>query len=249
MKTAIYMRGRNESIEKQIKHLKTFLGTTFYEADIYNEGNASGIDTNRRELNSLLEKLKYYDEVYVYSMPVLSRNIEYFQIITILASLCKTKINFIENDVFKKVREKEHEENKLPRNAPYGYKKENNQISINKEEANIIKMIFELYLEQTIGLYDIYYILVENGVKTRSGKDFLPTTISKILDNEIYIGNYTYNKSEIYYENGKRKRNHKPITEWKIRQGVFPPIIDELTFLKVKVKKETLRSMYGSENR
>lgn len=247
MSIAIYIRGKKDSQENQIKHMKSFLGSRFKEADIYNDEYVSGIDKNRPELNSLVRNAEEYDTIYVYNVATLTRNATHFLELSIAFELKNVNLVFIESDILKKYREKEMIRTKLPKQAPYGYKRVGNTIQIEKYEADIIKIIFELYSKEEIGLYDIYYTLQEEHILTRNGKEFLPSTISNILSNEAYIGNFYYNKSTIIHDKDGRKRLHNNKNSWKVLNNVFPPIIEKDLFNKIQLKKQHRKSMYGGE--
>lgn len=59
---------------------------------------------------------------------------------------------------------------------------------INEEEAAIVKLIFEKYVQEGYGAQRISTFLYEQGIKNRSGKNFHPTTIYHMLQNPLYTG-------------------------------------------------------------
>ena len=135
---------------------------------------------------------------------------------------------------------------------PFGYKRnlETNEIEISESEAKVVQIIFNMYRDG-YGLYDIYYHLKDKGYKTRNGIDFKPASISVMLGNDSYIGNYTYNKSKVTKINGKRKRTKINEKDWVTIDNVFPPIIDKKTFDIINEKKRfyrTLRQTGGNYN-
>lgn len=102
--------------------------------------------------------------------------------------------------------------------VPAGYLRQDKKLFINPKEAEIIKSIFEKYLE-TQSLSAVYKFLKEKGIKNRSGKNFSKTNIAHILRNVVYIGKIKHN-NEIY-------------------QGIHEPIISEEIFdLAQKIHKE-----------
>lgn len=91
--------------------------------------------------------------------------------------------------------------------SPYGYKVENGRLTINENEANIVKKVFE-FQEQGKTLQDTADWLNDNGYITRSGKKFYPSHIKSIRDNKpLYMGMYKYGK----------------MTDWV--KGVHEPLI------------------------
>lgn len=78
--------------------------------------------------------------------------------------------------------------NKIHSNSKiYGYKYTNNELKIIPNEAEVIKLIYDLY-EQGFGFRRIANILDNKGLKTREGKRFGKTTLHNILTNEKYTG-------------------------------------------------------------
>lgn len=78
---------------------------------------------------------------------------------------------------------------------------------INEETAQIIRFIFESYINGS-GYNDIINELNKKGLKTAKGNKFTVSTVKDILKNEKYIGTYTYNKAEAKNVDGKRN-SHK----------------------------------------
>ena len=68
--------------------------------------------------------------------------------------------------------------------APFGYKKENKKLIINKKEAEIIRLIFETYLE-TGSSVKVYDFLKEKNIKNRQSKLFDRPTIAYLLRNLV----------------------------------------------------------------
>ena len=82
---------------------------------------------------------------------------------------------------------------------PLGYDIEEGKYVINQYEAEIIRLIFRLY----VAGYGYKYIverLREEGYKSKYGGDIGANAIKSILENERYIGVYTWNKKvQKYY--------------------------------------------------
>ena len=78
----------------------------------------------------------------------------------------------------------------------YGYDKKNCVLSINEDEAWVVRMIFELYANEHLGLRKISFRLLEHGVTSSQGNLFNTTTIKNILRNPKYKGWYCANKSK-----------------------------------------------------
>ncbi len=94
-------------------------------------------------------------------------------------------------------------------NAPYGYKRENKKLVINQKEAEIIRLIFETYLETGL-INRVYDFLKEKNIKNRQGNLFRKPTIAFLLRNIVYAGKVKF-ADQIY-------------------QGIHQPIISEELF-------------------
>lgn len=96
---------------------------------------------------------------------------------------------------------------------PFGYKKENGLLVVDKEEAFIVKEVFELYIAGTpIG-----------DISQRF--NLSPRRVSRILTNILYIGKLKVNETEII--NDKRVHNK----DCEVVEGKHEAIIDKETFL------------------
>ncbi len=80
----------------------------------------------------------------------------------------------------------------------YGYDFINGNYVINEKEAELVNLIFDIYLNGNGGISTIPDKLYNMGIVSLSGKKFHDSTIHKILKNEHYTGTYysykTYNK-------------------------------------------------------
>ena len=82
---------------------------------------------------------------------------------------------------------------------PYGYRLEKQgrknkknrelyEIMVDEDEANIVRCIFDKYVNEGYGAQRISRFLLEKGVRNRKGDNFANTTIIKMLKNETYLG-------------------------------------------------------------
>ena len=80
----------------------------------------------------------------------------------------------------------------LGNNQLYGYKKDKTtgMLCIIQEEAEQVRRIYELYATLTYSLSHIVQILNAENQKTRLGKKWSVTTISRMLENPKYKGYY-----------------------------------------------------------
>lgn len=84
-------------------------------------------------------------------------------------------------------------------NCPYGYKfiksgrlnkkkQEVNDLAIDEEESQVVRMIFEWAELWGFGAQRIANLLNEKGIKNRSGRNWHPSSIQGILRNYLYTG-------------------------------------------------------------
>lgn len=87
----------------------------------------------------------------------------------------------------------------------WGYNKKDCKLTINEEEAVIIRRIFDLYANQGLGVRTISKILYDEGYTSRQGNTFNVLTIRHILCNPKYKGWYCANMSQTVDYRTKRK--------------------------------------------
>lgn len=102
---------------------------------------------------------------------------------------------------------------------PFGFKKnEDSTLAINEDEASLVRLIFNLYLNETQSIPKLLAYLNEKGMYRR-GQKWKDATLRRFLKNPIYIG-------EIHFK--------EIVTTDKISA-----IVDKETFNKVQAKIET----------
>ena len=107
-------------------------------------------------------------------------------------------------------------------NVPFGYERKNKKLVSLRKESEIIKSIFETYIE-TKSLSKVYDFLKETKIKNRAGKNFYKTNIGHILRNIVYAGKIKHNNN--------------------IYQGIHRQIISEEIFaLAQKIHKRKLKN-------
>lgn len=119
-----------------------------------------------------------------------------------------------------------------------GYTKdENDKLVINEEEAEIVRLIYDLYLKG-YGCRKIKSYLEENGIKTVTGKDEWSTsTIDRILSNEKYVETVLSQKT--YVENcltHKQVKNNGKLPMYLIENS-HEAIISKEVFEEVQRRK------------
>ena len=169
-------------------------------------------------------------------------------------------------DISKKIRssliERKKAGNFLGVTAPYGYQKDPNNkfhLIINEKEAEVVKRVFRLYLEGN-GLTKIAQILTKDGVpvpgesrnigktrKTALYSSWKQTTIRRILDNRVYLGELVqFKRRKINYKS--KRRITVPEEERYICRGTHEAIIDEESFNAVQNILKKNKSFKGTKH-
>lgn len=112
--------------------------------------------------------------------------------------------------------------------VPYGYRNENGKLYIIKEEAEIVKKIFEMYDKEGVGVATIVNWLNDNGYTNRTGKPFRRDSVVTVISNPLYCG-------DMYYNRRTNIKNAKP-KEVIYAKGIHEPIVSEDLFYRVKDK-------------
>mgnify|MGYP000925536748 CR=1 FL=1 len=119
---------------------------------------------------------------------------------------------------------------------PYGYRRtyidKRPTLEICEEEANVIRMVFDMYVNQSMGITSISRQLANLGVLSKKNTPLHPTTIARMLRNHTYIGKIVWNKSKSV--KGKNTQEKTSKDDWLYVPGLHEPIIDENTFNKAQ---------------
>lgn len=135
--------------------------------------------------------------------------------------------------------------------APYGYdkafvpdgngKRKCPILVPNKEEAAVVRMMFDLYVHQNMGCTNICKRFDELGIKPPKGKYWSPAAMTKMLENIHYIGKVKWNhrKTLTIVEEGefKKTRPVAKVGEFLIYDGKHEAIIPEELFYAAQAKK------------
>lgn len=135
----------------------------------------------------------------------------------------------------------------------YGYEIENKQLTIIPEEAKIVKLIFDCYV-QGMGRIAIAEYLNGLGIKTRNQKLWGETSIDRIIKNEKYTGNMLLQKYYIKDHLTKEKRHNKGELTRYYAENTHEPIISCEQFeqvqreLKKRARKYTSKDVHPKGN-
>ena len=87
----------------------------------------------------------------------------------------------------------------------YGYDKRDCVLTINEFEAEIVRIVFDLYANHDLGIRKISQRLLEMGYTSREGNAFNVLTIRHMLENPKYKGWYCGNKTQSLDYRTKKK--------------------------------------------
>ena len=132
---------------------------------------------------------------------------------------------------------------------PYGYdkvtvmegKKKCHTLKINEAEANVVRMVFDMYVNKDMGRVNIAHHLNNLGVPTRTGALWAQDTLKTMLENDHYIGKVRWNwrKTITIVEDGeiKKVRPKTEVGEYLVYEGKHPAIISDELFMAAREKQ------------
>lgn len=129
--------------------------------------------------------------------------------------------------------------------APYGYKKiksgsgkdSYHTLEIVPEEADAIRLMYQLFVKEHYGFTKIARYLDDIGVKPRKTDYWSPAAIKDMLENPVYIGKIRWNYSKVQKTiiNGqisKTRPRQKDTSQWIYVNGRHEAIIEEAIYNK-----------------
>ncbi len=123
------------------------------------------------------------------------------------------------------------EKGRVP-NIVYGYDKtigDYFNLTINEEEAKIVRQIFQWYINDGYGASKISIFLNERGLRTKRNCKWSQNAVCVILRNELYTGKIINGKQEVSdFLTGKRV--DKSEEEWLVVERPELRIVDQKTF-------------------
>ena len=126
----------------------------------------------------------------------------------------------LSGEVFRGMSEKAKRGGYLAR-PPLGYRidKPKEPPVIVPEEAETVRLIFDMYVNRKMGMFDISQELNRRNLKTANHKPFERRTVEYILKNPVYCGLVRWNMTK------SEDKSMKPEDEWIIREGGQEAII------------------------
>jgi DNA invertase Pin-like site-specific DNA recombinase len=148
--------------------------------------------------------------------------------LTIMASLAQDEVRKLSERLRFGYKRSIEQGRVLGQNNLLGYNKSDGVLTINEEQAVVVRRIFELYNEGRIGLRRIARELEKEGhLSPFTGKMLSPETIKSVITNPKYKGYYCSGKTiSLDYRN--RKRIRKSADEWNVyKDEKIPAIVSE----------------------
>ncbi len=128
----------------------------------------------------------------------------------------------------------------------WGYNQKDGELTINEEEAKVVRRIFELYISG-LGCRGIRKKLTEEGYLTRNATEFAETTIKRMIKNEKYKGTVIFNKQHKDFDTKKVIQN--PLEEWIVHENRIPAIIEPVIWEEANriMRERSIKA--GGDNR
>lgn len=150
--------------------------------------------------------------------------------LTIMSSMAQDESRKISN----RVRFGHHQAIKngtvLGTNNMFGYNKKDGKLTINEEEAEFIKELFEMYATGKFSMKQMEKHFYEKGIRNRKGKKLSHSTMGNIIRNPKYKGYFVGNKVVIT-DLFTKKQKFLPEDEWVIYKDetgeTVPAIVSE----------------------
>ena len=125
--------------------------------------------------------------------------------------------------------------------APYGYRSyklpgtKGSSLQIEPNEAEIVRMIFDMYGRQGIGYNTIAYQLNQMHIPSRTGT-WGQTSITNILNNEVYLGmiRWRHEPTKRIVKDGMLVKKRVQAHDYELYQGLHEPIITREQWDSVK---------------
>ena len=139
--------------------------------------------------------------------------------------------------------------NFIGQKAPYGYektvimegKKKCHTLKPVEAEAEVVRMIFDMYVNEDMGRVNIAHRLNDLKIPTRTGALWAQDTLKTMLENDHYIGKVRWNwrKTVNIVEDGevRQVRPKTKVGEYLVYEGKHPAIISEELFYAAREKQ------------
>ncbi|HDR8522410.1 TPA: recombinase family protein [Bacillus toyonensis] len=126
--------------------------------------------------------------------------------------------------------------------VPYGYNRDNQKLTINEEEAKIVRDIYYWY-NIGWGFKRITNELNRLGIKPKNKDIWQMTSVQRIVRSPIYKGTFILNQYATVKVGGKKKQIRNPPEKWFVFPNHHPKIVDEEQWNQANQKDITANKM------
>ena len=170
--------------------------------------------------------------------------------LTIMSSIAQDEVRKISERVkfgFKRAIEKGVV---LGSNRIWGYRKQEGKLAVVEEEAEIVRLIFDLYANHLMGIRGVSNYLTDHGYLNSRGNPFSFSTIRGILSNPKYKGYYCGGKSSKIDYKLKDVKQFAP-EQWVLYKDeeTVPPIVSEELWEKANLILAKRSAKQSAEDR
>lgn len=170
-------------------------------------------------------------------------------VITILSAVSEMERENIRAQTMEGRKQKAREGKWNGGSAPLGYSLKDGKLVINEEEAESVRIIFDLYANTDLGANGVAKHLSNLDIKKpvrQNGKSpyFSAHLIRQILDNPVYNGNIAYGWRKTKLDKKTGKSIQEKSNDYIISDGIHEAIIDEELWIKTKNKRKSQSKKY-----
>jgi site-specific DNA recombinase len=105
--------------------------------------------------------------------------------------------------------------------SPYGYRLDEKKLVLHEPEAEIVRKIYDFYLNQGYGFYTIAKWLNKEGIPSRQNKQWSIRAIKLMLTNPVFKGTLVWNR----VDSSKDSREERGQEDWVVIPDCLPVII------------------------
>lgn len=109
----------------------------------------------------------------------------------------------------------------------FGYQKKNGVLIIDEYESNIVKKIFDYYVNNNIGIDKISYLLGQENILNKNGNLIDASTIKRIIRNPKYKGVYQGHTTEVIDYKTKKRIKINNDEKVMFKSDEIPAIVTE----------------------
>ena len=129
-----------------------------------------------------------------------------------------------------------------------GYTKDHCKLVVDEEEAETVRLIFDLYVHQRMGLRRIAKELAERGITRKDGTQIPTRTLKTVLENPKYKGFYCGGKIEKLDMGERYVRRELPENEWVMyKDPAIPAIVSEALWDEAAQIRKERQGKYREE--